>query len=161
MPPRREPTWLTSWLSVRMCKTRLKRWGFTKNNSKNRKSSFRNETRPVKSRGIFKRVAARLHNQNGAPFPVARSANNVEDVSPTSIFNPAFSLDPVSPFGENTVHSAVATVSELDTVSHGSSGYWEVEKMLVDELPWKGVLDISDPSELRSYAMIPDRKAYN
>ncbi|KAF4932505.1 Isopenicillin N epimerase component 1 [Colletotrichum fructicola] len=137
--------------NVRMCKTRLKRWGFTKNNSKNRKSSFRNETRPVKSRGIFKRFADRLQNQNGARFPVARSTNNVEDARSTSIFDPTFSLNHVSPFGDNTAHSAVATISELDTTSHGSSGYCEVEKMLVDELPWKGILDVSDPIPVPSY----------
>ncbi|KAK1853007.1 rolling pebbles-like protein [Colletotrichum chrysophilum] len=139
--------------NVRMCKTRLKRWGFTKNNSKNRKSSFRNETRPVKSRGIFKRFADRLQNQNGARFPVARSTNNVEDARSTSIFDPTFSLNHVSPFGDNTAHSAVATISELDTTSHGSSGYCEVEKMLVDELPWKGILDVSDPIPVPSYEL--------
>ncbi|KAL0933744.1 rolling pebbles-like protein [Colletotrichum truncatum] len=43
-----------------MCKTRLKRWGFAKNNSKNRKTSFRHDIKPAKSQNLLKRAAVRL-----------------------------------------------------------------------------------------------------
>ncbi|KAF6807624.1 rolling pebbles-like protein [Colletotrichum sojae] len=43
----------------RMCKTRLKRWGFEKNMSKHRPSTFRDK-RPVKSRATRDRIARRL-----------------------------------------------------------------------------------------------------
>ncbi|KAF6821869.1 rolling pebbles-like protein [Colletotrichum musicola] len=47
----------------RMCKTRLKRWGFKKNSSKHRPSRFRDK-RPAKSQDTLDRTARRLEGKN-------------------------------------------------------------------------------------------------
>lgn len=67
-----------------MCKTRLKRWGFTKNNSKHRKSNYREKMKTMKSGSLMRRDAVRIVKGRAERTPVTRCDNvgpSIEDAS--------------------------------------------------------------------------------